>query len=110
MINTVEIGKAIRAYCDATGRTNADLARDLKVDKSTVGRWIDGKAREIKPIHWVALKGMLKSHLADNALEGKSLEEIVIEDAGLSSSAKLKIVDIIRKDRARIMEPKDRKG
>lgn len=110
MINTAEIGKAIRAYCDATGRTNADLARDLRVDKSTVGRWIDGKAREIKPVHWVALKGLLKSHLAKDALEGRPLEEIIVEDPGLSSSAKLRIIDIIKNDRVKIKETKDRKG
>ncbi len=99
MINTAGIGKAIRAYCDATGRTNADLARTLKVDKSTVGRWIDVKAKEIKPIHWVALKDLIGPYLMKSSFDGKPLEEMVVEDAGLSSSAKLRIIDIIKKDR-----------
>lgn len=100
MINTPEIGKAIKAYCDATGQTNVDLAKKMEVDKSTVGRWINGKAREIKPVHWVLLRKLINSYFACNIDLNKSLEEIIIEDKRLSSSAKLKIIDIIKKDKS----------
>ncbi|GEM_PF-2703340 len=110
MINTAYIGKAIREYCDATGQTNVDLAKMIGVDKSTIGRWINGKAREIKPAHWIALKGLINSHLAKTVSESKTLEEIIIEDIGLSPSAKLRIIDIIRKDRTKRRDSEERKG
>ncbi|MFZ2655700.1 MAG: helix-turn-helix transcriptional regulator [Victivallales bacterium] len=99
MKNTAGIGKAIQSYCEATGQTNVDLAKRLDVNKSTVGRWVSGKASEIKPVHWVALKLLINSHLTCNIDWNKSLEETIIEDNGLSSSAKLRIIDIIKKDK-----------
>ncbi|HCE46700.1 MAG TPA: hypothetical protein DET40_24395 [Lentisphaeria bacterium] len=100
MKNSAGIGKAIQSYCEATGQTNIDLAKRLDVNKSTVGRWVNGKASEIKPVHWVALKALISSHLTCNIEWNKSLEEIIIEDKDLSSSAKLRIIDIIKKDKS----------
>ena len=110
MINTAEIGNAIKAYCDATGQTNVDLAKKLEVNKSTVGRWINGKAREIKPVHWVALKALINSYFTCNIDRNKSLEEIIIEDNCLSSSAKLRIIDIIKNDKSEHKSGKVKQG
>ncbi|MGX8834926.1 helix-turn-helix domain-containing protein [Amedibacillus sp. YH-ame6] len=42
-MSDVNFGKLFNELCDSSGKTNADIARGLGVDKATVGRWRSGE-------------------------------------------------------------------
>lgn len=56
MENSKNIQETIKKYLSDNGKNAVDLAKDLKVSKTTTSRWINGKAKEIRNSHWKLLR------------------------------------------------------
>lgn len=59
MDNTKTIQEAIKKYLADTGKNTVDLAKQLKVSKTTTARWVSGKAKIIRNNHWFELKKLI---------------------------------------------------
>lgn len=42
-MTNVDFGELFNTLCDQSGKTNAEIARGLDVDKATIGRWRNGE-------------------------------------------------------------------
>lgn len=61
---TEKIKKALDSYASDTGKSGADIARDLGVSVSTVCNWKSGKSKAIKRTNWEKLQPILARFLS----------------------------------------------
>ena len=63
MENSIEIREAIKSLSSERGYALSEIAKKLNVAASTVIRWVNGTAKEIRNSHWVKLYPLIQNHL-----------------------------------------------
>lgn len=73
MKNGIQIQNALNLYLESTGKTCTNLAMDIGVAQTTVMRWANGKAKNIRPIHWLKLKPLIEQYISIVDKEDKQI-------------------------------------